>query len=75
VSTEDIQKRYSNTIEYVIAEARFSHSRAIVTAEDGAEVYAYPHRDGTAWGVNAAESGINILRGIRRPDGTDMAVS
>lgn len=43
-------------------------------AFDGAEVYAYPKPEGRiAWGVNAAETGVNILRGIRRPDGADEA--
>ena len=45
-----------------------------MTAEDGAEAYAYPKPEGRiAWGVNAAETGVNILRGIRRPDGADEA--
>jgi hypothetical protein len=35
-----------------------------------------PHELGrVAWGVNAAETGVNILRGVGRPDGTDEAVS
>ena len=28
---------------------------------------------GMAWGVNAAKTGVNILRGIRQPDGSDIA--
>jgi hypothetical protein len=45
-------------------------------AFDGAEVYAYPKPQGRiAWGVNAAETGVNILRGVRRQDGVDEAVS
>ena len=31
------------------------------------------HPAGIAWGINAAETGVNILRGIRRPDGADEA--
>jgi hypothetical protein len=50
------------------------HDLATVSAPDGAEVYAYPHRAGIAWGVNAAWTGVNLLRGIRRPDGRDEAV-
>ena len=45
-------------------------------AFDGAECYAYPKLVGhIAWGVSAAETGFNILRGIRRPDGTDEAIT
>ena len=40
---------------------------ATVEAPDGAEAYAYPHRE--------AETGFNVLRGIRRPDDVDEAVS
>ena len=60
------KERYSPEIEDAIAKARFSRSRATVTTEDGAEIYAYPKPGGLiAWGVNAAETGVNILRGIR----------
>ncbi len=38
-----------------------------------AAAIAYPHQLGIAWGVNAAD-GRNILRGVRRPDGQDVAV-
>lgn len=48
---------------------------ATVEAPDGAEAYAYPHREGIAWVVNAPETGFNVLRGIRRPDDVDEAVS
>ena len=67
------KSRYAAQIDATIAHARFSHARATVKAEDGSEAYAYPHRDGTAWGLNAAETGVNMLRGIRRPDDTDIA--
>ena len=40
--------------------------KATVKAEDGTEV---------AWGVNAAETGVNVLPGIGRPDGTDVGVT
>jgi hypothetical protein len=36
--------------------------------------YAYPHQRGIAWGVNAAGTGVNILRGIRTASGLDVAV-
>jgi hypothetical protein len=49
--------------------------RVTVEASDGTEAYAYIHPRGIAWGLNAAGTGVNILRGIRRPDGTDEAVS
>ena len=48
---------------------------ATVEAPDSAEAYAYPHREGIAWVVNAPETGFNVLRGIRRPDDVDEAVS
>jgi hypothetical protein len=69
-----VQKRYLATIEAAIAKAKATHERAMAEAPDGTEVYAYPHRDGIAWGVNAAGTGANILRGIRRPDGSDEAM-
>jgi hypothetical protein len=55
--------------------AMASRDLGTVEAPDGSEVYAYPHQRGIAWGVNAAGSGVNILRGVRRPDGADEAVS
>jgi hypothetical protein len=62
------KERYRRELEEVIAKARFSRSRVAVTAEDGAEAYAYPKPEGRiAWGVNAAKTGWNMLRGIRRP--------
>ena len=67
--------RYSAAIEAAIAKARASRDLRTVEAFDGAEVYAYPHPQGIAWGVNAAETGVNILRGVRRPDGADETVS
>ncbi len=70
-----LKTRYSAAIEVAITRARASRDLRTVKASDGAEVYAYPHRDGIAWGVNTAGSSVNILRGIRRPDGTDKAVS
>jgi hypothetical protein len=71
----ELQTRYSAAIEAVIVDATASRERETVKAADGAEVYAYPHPEGIAWGVNAAETGANILRGVRRPDGADEAVS
>jgi hypothetical protein len=71
----EVQKRYLDTIEAAIGKARAIREPATVEAPDGAEAYAYPHREGRiAWGVNAAETGVNILRGVRRPDGKDEAM-
>lgn len=68
------ENKYAAAIETAIALASVSQERETVEAEDGSEVYAYPHRDGIAWGVNAAQTGVNVLRGIRAADGRDMAV-
>jgi hypothetical protein len=68
------KQRYSREIEDAIANARSSSSKITVTTEDGAEIYAYPKPEGLiAWGINSAETGINVWRGIRRPDGADEA--
>ena len=76
MSAEEAQKRYSATIEEAIAKAIASDMPEAVEAADGAKAYAYPKPDGCiAWGVNAAETGVNVLRGIRRPDGVDEAVT
>ena len=70
MSTKD---RYLSEIEAVIARAKSWREIVTVTAEDGSEIYAYPKPEGRiAWGVNGPQ-GVNILRGIRRPDGSDMA--
>ena len=75
MTAAEAQKRYSNTIEAAIAKAKAMRDLGTVVAFDGAEVYAYPHSEGRiAWGVNAAGSGVNILRGVRRPDGADEAM-
>jgi hypothetical protein len=71
----EVQKRYSDTIERAIARAEQMDGRVTVKAWDGSEAYAHPHSRGIAWGVNEAATGVNILRGIRRPDGADEAVS
>jgi hypothetical protein len=70
-----LQARYATAIEATIAKAKASGEREIVEASDGAEVYAYPHSEGIAWGVNAVGTGDNILRGVRRPDGQDEGVT
>ncbi len=64
-----VREIYSAEIDRAIAEARETRERVTVEAEDGPEAYAYPHPRGIAWGVNAAGTGANILRGVRRPDG------
>ena len=71
----NLRARYGGAIEQAIGRARESGFREIVEAHDGAEVYAYPHARGIAWGINAARTGVNILRGIRQQDGTDEAIS
>jgi hypothetical protein len=71
----EAQKRYFDTIETAVARAKQMEGRVIVKAQDGSEVYAYPHSRGIAWGVNEAGTGVNILRGIRRSGGADEAVS
>jgi hypothetical protein len=48
---------------------------SLVDGKVGYEVHAESHPDGVAWGVNAARSGVNVLRGVRLPDGRDVAVS
>ena len=70
-----LHTRYGAAIEEAIVKAKASRGIETVTAFDGASVYACPHGGGIAWGVKAPESGLNILRGIRRPDGADEAES
>ena len=70
-----LKARYGGAIEAAIGKAKAMRDRATVAASDGAEVYAYPHPRGIAWGVNEAGTGVNILRGIRRSGGADEAVS
>jgi len=66
--------RYSREIAEVIAKAKSWREVVTVTAADGAEIFAYARPEGrVAWGVNSPETGVIILRGIRRPDGTDEA--
>ena len=57
----------------MIAKAKAAGSRENLTTTDGADRLRYPHQAGIAWGINTAETGVNILRGIRRPDGADEA--
>ena len=68
------EEHYSEAIEAAISKAKACRDLVTVEAFDGTEAYAYPHREGRiAWGVNTDKEGINILRGIRRPDGADEA--
>ena len=69
-----LKAHYGAAIETAIGKAKATGKRETVNAPDGAEVYAYPHARGIAWGVNAS-GGFKLLRGVRRPDGTDEAVS
>jgi hypothetical protein len=68
-----LKARYGGAIEEAISKAKASGERETVGAPDGGEAYAYPHQRGIAWGVNAAQTGVNVLRGIRRSDGADEA--
>jgi hypothetical protein len=66
--------KYAAAIEAAISKAKSWREVVTVIADDGAEAYAYHKPEGRiAWGVNAPETGVNILRGIRRPDGGDEA--
>jgi hypothetical protein len=60
-----LKTRYSAAIEEAIARARASRDLRTVKASDGAEVYAYPHREGIAWGVKTAGSSVTLA--IRLP--------
>jgi hypothetical protein len=71
--TTQLRTRYGAAIEEAIAKVKASRGLVNIKAFDGATVYAYPHGEGIGWGVNAHESGLNILRGTRRPDGSDEA--
>jgi len=67
------KQRYRHEIEEAIGNAKDTGAREIVNAANGEEIYAYPIPGSrVAWGVND-ETGWNILRGIRRPDGADEA--
>ncbi len=69
-----IFETYQREIAEVCKKVRETRSMTKVIASDGAEIYGYPRaRDRVAWSVNAAD-GFNILRGIRLPDGSDIAV-
>ena len=68
------KERYLAEIEAAISKAKSWREVVTVIANDGAEAYAYQKPGGRiAWGVNAAKTGFNVLRGIRRPDGADEA--
>jgi hypothetical protein len=74
MTSKATKQRYRRQIETAIAKAKSWREVVTVTADDGAEAYAYQKPQGRiAWGVNAPETGVNILCGIRRPDGVDEA--
>jgi hypothetical protein len=74
-AVREIQAKYAEVIERAIAQAILSGERAAIEAADGAEAYAYPLRgDRVAWGVNGADKGFNVLRGVRLADGRDAGV-
>jgi hypothetical protein len=71
---ENLTLKLRRDIEAAISKAKAIRERVAVEAEDGVEIYAYPALHGRiAWGIND-QTGVNILHGIRRPDGTDEAV-
>ena len=51
-----VKEQYRQEIEEAISKAKASGERETVGAPDGGEAYAYPHRRGIAWGVNAVEA-------------------
>lgn len=66
-------KTYDAAIDAAVEETRRTGEMAEKRIMDGAVAYAYEHPLGVAWGVNGAYTGHCILRGIRKPDGTDEA--
>jgi hypothetical protein len=66
---------YQADLEFAIAQCWADGEHHSKVLADGKGVYAYKHTDGIAWGVNDAATGFNIRRGIRKEDGTDIAVS
>ncbi len=66
------RQAYSSELEFVIAEVWNTNQPHSKTLDDGTEIYAYPHADGVAWGVNGGENGFCIKRGVRTPEGKDM---
>jgi hypothetical protein len=72
-SPREIQKRYSDTIEAAIAKAKASGERVALRAEGLVTVYAKPSPHGVAWEIMDFEGA--TIRGIRRPNGSDIAVS
>jgi hypothetical protein len=63
---------YQPEVDAIVDKVRKTKSCERTTLPDGAEVYAYPYADGSvAWGINRPSDHVNILRGIRGPDGQD----
>ena len=70
-----LRTRYAAAIEAAISKAKASRDLVTVPAFDGAEAYAYPKPGNRiGGGINAAQTGVNVMRGIRRSDGVDEAV-
>lgn len=67
---------HADAIEAAIALAKASGKREKAVSEYGVVVYAVPQADGSiAWGVHLAKStAMNLVEGIREPDGSDTAV-
>jgi hypothetical protein len=51
-------------VEDAIKLTRTHNSRKTISIADDSEAYAYPHAQGTAWGVNGGAHGFNIVRGV-----------
>jgi len=76
---KELRQKYGEAVEAAIRLARATGVRQTVLAPGGTEAFAsltlpaFAHpTGGIAWGVNSAEEGINIWRGVRRPDGKDV---
>jgi hypothetical protein len=70
------EEAYQTDLEFVIAQCWADGQHHSKILDDGTEVYAYPHKQGVAWGVQGATHGYNVKRGIRgKEDGSDIAVS
>jgi hypothetical protein len=72
--TMSADESYQEALEFAIAQCWADGERHSRTLDDGTEVYAHVHKQGIAWGVNDGQTGFNVKRGIRKDDGTDIAV-
>jgi hypothetical protein len=61
------QTAVKNAIRSVVANPELGPRSEMMS--DGSEAYAYPDAHGTSWGINAADDGFCIARGVW-PEGT-----